>query len=1004
MKPCIARLLRRALAGARATVAVQLAALAVPAAAVDLAPSTLPQVRVVQDMHTAPIDQIRADARFERLVTTSSDKTIRIWRLSDFGLLRTVALPSEPGREGTPYAVAISADGQRIYAAGYTGFDWRHASHIYVIDAATGRILGALGRFDDDVITSLDLSADNARLAVGLGRGGLVVIEPKSGARLFADPKYAGPVTFVHHAADGRLASSSSDGCLRVYAADGTLLRRNQYPPVPADRPQCTGGELGGVRFSPDGKWLAVGTRFLPQVGVFDGQTLALQRTIQATDANQRSLCCIAWSHDSRTLFVNGSFQGDQPTPLYVIHDPATGALQRWNVGRQQFVNMLPMPDGSLVFATTTPSLTRLGADGRVLARPDGRPLSAEPDNVDFFRSRGNPEGLLVSADASVVAFDIAPGRRVTVSPLSHDAEGVLSFEAASAARLHGAAQAGALRVQADTSDLGYRQPVLVNGAAVALALEEGVRSWAVHSRLRVAALGTQWRILLVDDHGRPAPGWEVPPFVPAPVHHTVISDDGRWVVVAIGDGTLHWYEVATGRERMAMFVHANGVDWVAWRPDGYYASSPQGDRYVGWIIDRSFAQSPDFFRAVQFERRLYRPDLVQAALGDRSMGDASARQLAQTLLDLAPPRVTIDSVAPTAESGMVAIQFSVEATGRPIRDIGVYVGGLPVLPTAQRNVTGNEVRRVSRAIVVRETEASAQVRVEAATDVSLGVDETRPLQAIPRAPGGRSGTLWVLAIGVEKFDNLPDLRQLPLATSDAHGLAQALLRQKGRAFADVRVALLTEDSDLRPTKANILSQLRKLEQMAPEDTVVVLMSSHGTANGAEYFVVTKDITAADTQALVEAEHSMAPLPGSAVPSALSGSDLTSALARLPGRRILILDTCHAGAQGSTNPYALIKRSASADLALVLASHGDELAFDSLTRHNSVFTGALIDVLARHETAISGTLTLRQAFDATLAQVQAEVQEIRRHGNPTARQTPMLSASTVLGQTALGAP
>ena len=52
----------------------------------------------------------------------------------------------------------------------------------------------------------------------------------------------------------------------------------------------------------------------------------------------------------------------------------------------------------------------------------------------------------------------------------------------------------------------------------------------------------------------------------------------------------------------------------MAWAPDGYYTSSVYGDNYVGWHLNRGKDQAPDFYRAVQFDRILYRPDRVADA------------------------------------------------------------------------------------------------------------------------------------------------------------------------------------------------------------------------------------------------------------------------------------------------------------------------------------------------------------------------------------------------------
>jgi WD40 repeat protein len=971
-------------------------------------PSLDPQVRVAQDMHTAPIGQIRADAAFSRLFTVSSDKTLRIWRLADLQLLRAVYLPSEVGVEGLPSSVAVSADGKFAYVAGATGWAWNQSTHIYLIDVERGRITGTVGRFDNDVVESMELSPDGKRLAVGLARGGVRIVDAASGSVLQADAAYAGPVTYLNFSLDGRLASTSRDGCVRVYGTDLTLVLRRQYPPTPPGQAQCSGSDLGGIRFSPDGRLLAFGVRYrfeggkyLPEVLVLDGHSLATRRVVRASDPDQQSLCCIAWSPDSGTLYVRGNVEGDAPMPIYRVRDPLTGPVERWSFGRQQISNMLPLPDGQMVFTTTVPSIVKVGANGEVVSGPGNKPTVALPGNVDFYRYRADAMAFRVSADGRKVAFATGDGSRLVADLGTDKLQQALGTGGSNDPGLFGVNRAGAVKVDTALGVYAYRKPTLVNGIPPPLETEESVWSWATHGELPIAALGTQWRVRLVDAQGKALPGWETPPFLPAPAYHIVITRDGKWVVAALGDGTMRWYAVATGKEVLGFFTHANGSDWVAWRADGYYASSPNGDQYVGWLVNRSGRESPDFFRAAQFERQLYRPDLVRAALRDPSTVGRASDQLAQTLRQLAAPRVAIESIVPGVEPGTLAVRFTAEATGRRINEVGVYVDGVPVLRAAERVVAGEEGQRLTRTVIAPASSSRAEVRVEAETDASLGIDESAPL-APSLAASPRQGKLWLLAVGVHRFDKLPDVRPLPSTTNDARELRAAFASQQGRAFSELRATVLTEQAADKPTKANVMAQLGELKQVQPEDTVVVFLASHGIADAAEYYFLPKDATPGDVDKVLAAQSKGTRLVDGAVPSMLTGTELMQALRRIPGRRILMLDTCHADAAGrGSDPYALLKRSASTQVAVVSAARGDELSHDTPDAKHGAFTLAIIEALNGKAQPAKGPMTLRAAFDAATPRLQETLKVLQTKTRSVAeragiRQTPVLTAQPAL--------
>jgi len=395
----------------------------------------------------------------------------------------------------------------------------------------------------------------------------------------------------------------------------------------------------------------------------------------------------------------------------------------------------------------------------------------------------------------------------------------------------------------------------------------------------------------------------------------------------------------------------------------------------------------------------------IALSSGDRvdsgSLGWLALRRRARTY--------GVIAIAPTSEGGTMAVRFTAESTGRPISELGVYVDGLPVLRAAERRVLGAEGSSLTRTVNVPS--GGGAIRVEAESAQALGVDESLALawreSGNPRPPG----TLWVVAIGVGHFENASGaLRALPFATNDASELAKAIAAQKGKVFADTRTIVLVDNSrspSLRPSKANILAQLRQLEQMNPEDTVIVFLASHGLTGTAEYYFVTQDAAASDVRKVVAAQSGRTRLPMGAVPSLLSSTEVIAVLRRLPGRRVLILDTCHAAALASSDPYSLIKRSASAELAVVSAARGDQSSYDAPNQPHGIFTLAMIHALTDPALAPRGRVTLRGAFESALPEVEAMLRQLREHTRDPVRragikQTPVISAPGVLESSVLG--
>ena len=133
-----------------------------------------PILRIDTPMHQAMIRRMVVAGRGERVVTAGDDKTIRIWQreatagqTQSLRLAQTLRVPMDSGHEGQLFALAVSPDGTRIAAGGWTCWDWERAGCVYVFDVETGDIVRRL-RGLPDAVSALAWSADGHHLAIGL--------------------------------------------------------------------------------------------------------------------------------------------------------------------------------------------------------------------------------------------------------------------------------------------------------------------------------------------------------------------------------------------------------------------------------------------------------------------------------------------------------------------------------------------------------------------------------------------------------------------------------------------------------------------------------------------------------------------------------------------------------------------------------------------------------------------------------------------------------------------
>ena len=119
------------------------------------------------------------------------------------------------------------------------------------------------------------------------------------------------------------------------------------------------------------------------------------------------------------------------------------------------------------------------------------------------------------------------------------------------------------------SSDWKNTAPKL-NGQPIKLNQYETSRSLALfpdaEGQAATFVLGTEWLLRAFDRDGQET--WQQ--LVPGVVWAVNVSQDGRWVVAAYGDGTIRWYRASDGVEQLAFYPHPDKKRWVLWTPNGY--------------------------------------------------------------------------------------------------------------------------------------------------------------------------------------------------------------------------------------------------------------------------------------------------------------------------------------------------------------------------------------------------------------------------------------------------
>ena len=911
-------------------------------------PTTEPILRVETGMHTTLIRRVVADAPRNRLITASDDKTIRVWQMPEARLVSVLRVPMDKGHEGQLFGLAVSPDGKTVAAAGWTGWDWEGSSSVYLLDVASGELTRRHGGLND-AVSALAWSPDGQHLAVGLqGRGGFRVVQAADGKIAASDIQYNDKLLDIDFSPQGRIAAVALDGMVRLYEKDFRLIGRRIIP---------GGKKPVSIRFSPDGEQIAVGFIDAPVISVASARDLSFlfqPATEQLRD--QASFMTVVWSSDGSTLYGGGEYRGSGQNPIYRWADKGHGNPERIPLLRNRITELQQMPGNHIAFAAEDPGVGVIGPDGKVV-------VYRGPDIVNFSDARAQ---VLLSTDGGVVSYPLTRDGKTRHSFAVLE-EGDQNLAAEPKVPLFPPRLSAPGMTMADWKD-AFKPTV--NGKPPKLDDYELSRCYAISPDGNSVLLGTEWAVRLFDRNAAQLWGVELP----AVAWSVNVSQNGRLAIAALSDGTIRWYRMTDGKEMLAYFPHGNGKDWIAWTPDGYYTSSVYGDNYVGWHVNRGKDLAPDFYRAVQFDRILYRPDVVTESFaiaqgaGTRNVASIPGAEFSISGLGkIAPPRLrvwsqSIEGVERNRPRAVLHVEG--EKNSLDIRDFTVFVNSVPVTPNKERKLAGGDALRFSRTVEVDLPAAANEIRVEAFNGVSMGVAET--YIGLPQhvRPERIEGDLYVLAIGVNAFTNLPAGMHLAYAARDAEKMAKALETRGAGFYRRVHTRILSDRVPDKPEREAILSGLEFVQQAQPQDTVVVFLASHGLSDKAgNYYFVPRDVSRKDIVGVRK---------GDPVDSLIPWVTFFDALRGAAGKRILIVDTCHAKRiRGPFDSHSLMKRSAASLFPMIVAAQSKEQSQEYPPARQGLFTYSLLSALKpAADTDRDGAISLKEMFDAASPLVQ----------------------------------
>ncbi len=952
--------------------------------------------------HASMIRELKIFDQGKRLMTVSDDKTLRIWDTQNGELLRTERGHIGDGSEGKLYAIALSPDERYLAVGGWLSADGdKEWGRIRLLDFEHNTILDNMVGHED-VVNCLAFSPDGRYLASGSADEQIRIWDVSQ-----RPTKLVG-VLQGHEESVQQIAFLSQDKLVSV-SYDHTGIIWDWKSNRISKKLEAHTDRVSGVACSPDGKYIVTGG-YDNTIYLWDNKGKMVKKLYEAEDP----IYTMAFSESGKYLVAHGT----RYTKGLVFSMPNGSLINEFAEHNYTVVSSDFYGDDMVVTAggNNNDIFIWRPKTGEILNHMVGQGVVKRTVGLGFENGLvgyGSTWGGVNGKGPLEMSFDFNELRLNAQQPNQGDyVKAITSFRGMSMQSPddHSLTVNNGPTIKIDRPTDGWvKSNTFTQSGDIIIGSNFSLKAFDQQGELQkkfIGHTGVIWGVAVSPDGRYLAsasgdqtvkiwslvePG-EVRSVAETYTHESweKIWENQGWTDIAKIKSKKAWLEiiaklnsvdygsdaktlqeyynnyivnsVETIKPLITLFVGTD-QEWVCWTPQGYYAASAGGERFVGWHIDQGINKMGDFYPVSAFRKKYYRPELIKAVFEEASFEKALARfnqgteekiEKNETILSNLPPQFEWINPAPTTVNTPEQT-YKVKArvySDVEIQNVKLLVNGRS-LATARglKVVSGDSPNEKNVEIEITLNSPETTLSIFASNENSSSVSEERLIRWAPlqgnnsNDRGGDSDelefdmldemlkpSLYVVSVGVSEFQNSD--YNLTYADDDAIEISKILKTQNQKLYKEVHVKELTNSNAKR---ADILDAFYWLEENAThKDMVMIFIASHGFNEKGQFYILPHD-----------GNHERLRTTG------VDWADFQDVLGNLPSKVVLYLDACHSGQLGSSlmasrdieiDNIEAIREITSPEHGVVVmsASTGKEKSLESAEWQHGAFTLALI--------------------------------------------------------------